>query len=172
MTGKENYQRQLKRVRILLLLFIIGMLVSGATAFPLETEIDLLYRLVRHWQWDNFFSKWIITVHDGLHQSISKYSFIPYGTDWLAFAHLVIAAFFIRPYMNPIRDAWVIDFGIAACAAVFPMALVAGNIRGIPFFWQLIDCSFGLFGGILLFYIREQTKRLRCFRTSAFLHRP
>jgi hypothetical protein len=48
--------------------------------------------------------------------------------------------------MNPIRDAWVIDFGIAACAAVFPMALVAGNIRGIPFFWQLIDCSFGLFG--------------------------
>lgn len=161
MTSKENYQRQLKKVRILLALFIIGMVVSGITAFPLETEIDLLHQWAKHWQWDNFLSNWITTVHDGLHQTISKYPFIPYGTDWLAFAHIVIATFFVRPYMNPTRDAWVIDFGIAACIAVFPMALVAGSIRGIPFFWQLIDCSFGLFGGILLSYIRHEIKKLR-----------
>ena len=27
-----------------------------------------------------------------------------------------------------------------------PYALLFGAIRGIPFWWRLIDCSFGVFG--------------------------
>jgi hypothetical protein len=46
---------------------------------------------------------------------------------------------------------------------VLPLALIAGPIRGIPFYWRLIDCSFGVIGVlpllICLHYIRriEQT---------------
>ena len=36
--------------------------------------------------------------------------------------------------------------GIAACLAVIPLALICGPIRGIPFYWRLIDCSFGVIG--------------------------
>jgi len=30
--------------------------------------------------------------------------------------------------------------------------LICGAIRGIPFYWQIIDCSFGVFGAIPLIY--------------------
>ena len=33
---------------------------------------------------------------------------------------------------------------------IFPLAFIAGPIRGITFYWQLIDCSFGVFGFALL----------------------
>ena len=36
-----------------------------------------------------------------------------------------------------------------ACVLVIPLALVCGPKRGIPFYWQLIDCSFGV-GGLLV----------------------
>jgi hypothetical protein len=28
---------------------------------------------------------------------------------------------------------------------VIPLALICGPIRGIPFWWRMIDCSFGIF---------------------------
>jgi hypothetical protein len=33
-----------------------------------------------------------------------------------------------------------------ACCMIFPLACIAGHVRGIPFFWQMIDCSFGVVG--------------------------
>jgi hypothetical protein len=49
---------------------------------------------------------------------------------------------------------------ILACALVIPLALVAGAVRGIPFYWRLIDCSFGVFGVVPLVYA------LRCVRRA------
>lgn len=69
---------------------------------------------------------------------------LAYGTDWLAFAHLLLAALFWGPYRDPVKNIWVIEFGMGASLAVIPLALICGTVRGIPFFWQLIDCSFGL----------------------------
>jgi hypothetical protein len=43
---------------------------------------------------------------------------------------------------------------------VIPMALIFGPIRQIPFFWQLIDCSFGVFGFIPLWLVRRWIVRL------------
>ena len=87
------------------------------------------------------------------------YPFMAYGTDWLAFAHLVIAVAFLGPLVDPVRNKWVFVFGIISCAGVLPLALIAGYIRGIPFFWRLIDCSFGVIGIVPLFiclhYIRQ-----------------
>ncbi|MGC2162938.1 MAG: hypothetical protein WA634_13565 [Silvibacterium sp.] len=78
-----------------------------------------------------------------------------YGTDWLAFAHLAIAIAFIGPYIDPVRNKWVITFGLIACGGVIPLALIAGHIRGIPLAWRLIDCSFGVFGSIPLLLCRR-----------------
>jgi len=47
-----------------------------------------------------------------------------------------------------------------ACVLVVPFALVMGGIRGIPFAWRLIDCSFGVFGIIPLWLCRQQIEQL------------
>ena len=96
-------------------------------------------------------------------------SFLAYGTDWLAFAHLVIAVAFVGPLRDPERNAWVVTFGLIACAAVVPLALIAGAVRGIPPYWRVIDCAFGVAGAALLWpchlAIRE-LERQRAVRTA------
>jgi len=44
----------------------------------------------------------------------------------------------------------VIQFGLIACVGVLFLALIAGPVRGIPFYWRVIDCSFGVFGAVPL----------------------
>jgi hypothetical protein len=44
--------------------------------------------------------------------------------------------------------------------AVFPLAFICGPIRDIPFYHQLIDCSFGAIGLIPLVYVRNKIKRI------------
>jgi hypothetical protein len=43
---------------------------------------------------------------------------------------------------------------------IWPLALICGPIRGIPFYWQLIDCSFGFFGMIPLLLCLRDVGRL------------
>jgi hypothetical protein len=99
-------------------------------------------------------------VHNGSEQTNRQYPFIAYGTDWLAFAHLVIAVAFWGPYRDPVRNVWVVHFGMIACLAVVPLALIAGPIRGIPVWWQLIDISFGVVGMVPLILADRGIRRL------------
>ena len=85
---------------------------------------------------------------------------ILYGTDWLAFAHLVIALFFIGVYIDPVKNKFNVVVGMIACAGVFPLAFIMGPLRGIPFFHQLIDCSFGVLGLIPLMIVYKKIKKL------------
>jgi hypothetical protein len=43
---------------------------------------------------------------------------------------------------------------------VIPYALVFGGLRGILLWWRLIDCSFGVFGFIPLWFCRKWTREL------------
>jgi len=145
----------LRRIRFWLALFIAGLILSGITAFPLQTEVGGLVWLVhaeplRGVAEFTGLGRWIDQVDEGLRATNERYPFVAYGTDWLAFAHLVIAAAFIGPFIDPVRNKWVITFGLIACAGVVPLALIAGPIRGIPLGWRLIDCSFGVVGSIPL----------------------
>jgi hypothetical protein len=79
-----------------------------------------------------------------------KYPFLIYGYDWLAFAHFVLAILFIGPYRDPIKNIWVIQFGLIACVVILPTAFIAGHFRDIPLGWRLIDCSFGVIGFAIL----------------------
>src|ERR1700727_2730650 len=142
---KNTAQQLSRKVKRLILLFIIGLCLSGITAFPLLQEISFLYNKISPHA-PAFIQVWITKVYNGIKADNSSYPFMAYGTDWLAFAHLVIAVAFIGPYIDPVRNKWVITFGLIACAGVIPLALIAGHIRGIPIGWRLIDCSFGVFG--------------------------
>jgi len=144
----------LVRVRFWLIVFMAGLVISGITAFPLQTEVGWLSTLF-HGRFP-----WIERVNEGICATNAHYPFLAYGTDWLAFAHLVLAIAFIGPYADPVRNKWVVDFGLIACAAVIPLALIAGHFRGIPFGWRLIDCSFGVFGCIPLLLCRRLIAKL------------
>lgn len=155
----------LRRIRIWLAVFVAGLILSGITAFPLQTETQWLVALLQSqsvYQIANatHLLQWVARVHVALATSNVEYPFLAYGTDWLAFAHLVIAVAFIGPYIDPLRNKWVITFGLIACAGVIPLALIAGPMRGIPFAWRLIDCSFGILGCIPLLICRRSIHAL------------
>ena len=64
----------------------------------------------------------------------------------------MIAIAFIGPLRDPIRNGWVIEFGMIACLLAVPAALIFGTVRNLPFLWQLLDCSFGVIGIIPLLF--------------------
>ena len=155
----------LRRFRVVLVLFIIGLILSGITAFPLQSELSAVADLrglerVSVTDTSNGFDHWILTVRDGLQDSYSRHPWLAYGTDWLAFAHIAIAIFFIGPLVDPVRNVWVLKTGLIACVLVIPLALICGPLRQIPFGWRLIDCSFGVFGAIPLCYWLRLTRTL------------
>ena len=154
-----------RRIRSLTWLFILGLVVSGLTAMPLESELDWLASLLglsgqSSEQVAPGFANWILRVRDALHETNAKFPFLAYGTDWLAFGHIIIAIAFVGALRDPVRNAWLFDFGLIACALVVPWALGCGAARGIPLGWQLIDCSFGVLGATPLWLCRRWTAEL------------
>lgn len=140
-----------KRIIACTWLIIIGLVISGVTAIPLQSELDSVARWLGAEnllpsQAANGFTKWILVVRDALHVTYAKYPFVGYGTDWLAFAHIVIAIAFVGALRHPLRNAWLFQFGMIACVLVLPWALLFGELRGVPIYWRLIDCSFGVIG--------------------------
>ena len=166
--ANDDFQRAqiLSKLRLALTCFCLGLVISGVTAFPLLSELNLLVRVlhVEHLTASGgpfaAFGGCIVRVRDGLAATDANYPFIAYGTDWLAFGHLIIALFFIGPLIDPIRNVFIIQVGLWACALVPLLALVCGPIRGVPFFWRLIDCSFGVLAFPLLWYCLRATRRL------------
>jgi len=156
----------------LLILFVAGLVMSGLTAFPLNTELRILCSFLDidpAASPENYLGgrHWIATVAAALRETGTKYPFLAYATDWLAFAHLVIAVAFIGPLRDPVRNVWVVNFGIIACVAVIPLALIAGAIRQIPFYWRLIDCSFGVLGVVPLLLARRYIRGLEAIEGAS-----
>jgi len=143
-----------RRIKLLTWVFIVGLLISGATTIPLLSEVNCLVqlagadKLLQNGTSDASpaWAIWLVKVQRGLRDVNATYPFLFYGTDWLAFGHFVIAVAFIGALRDPIRNLWLFNFGIIACGLVIPYALLFGAIRGIPFWWRLIDSSFGIFG--------------------------
>lgn len=167
MIERETLSSQvlLRRIRVLIVLFIVGLVVSGATAIPLEWELGLLagwfpiaadggetaYNALAHW---------LHKIHDAVAETNARHPQLAYGTDWLAFGHFVIAISFVGPLRDPVRNIWMLTFGMIAALLVIPYALVFGALREIPIWWRLIDCSFGLGAFPLLWLARHWTLRL------------
>src|SRR5580693_1408947 len=93
-----------RRVRILSWVFIAGLVISGATAIPLQWELDTIARMLG--AGDGAYATsgvaaWILTVRRGLHATYAAYPWVAYGTDWLAFGHFVIAVAFVGALRDP-----------------------------------------------------------------------
>ena len=167
MNSDEQF-RLLRRIRWLVGLFIAGLVISGVTAIPIESEVTWLakvtgaHRLVDApgstpapaWE------VWLCRVEGALREANGKHPFIGYGGDWLAFGHFMIALVFVGAWRDPVRNRWLFDFGLMACALVIPYALVFGGLRGIPLWWRLVDCSFGVLGAVPLWLARREVRRL------------
>jgi hypothetical protein len=159
----------LRRVRVCLAIVIVGLFVSGVTAFPLEHEVrwgcDLL-GIPASAIHDDGVRGWLALVREALEQTNVRFPFLAYGTDWLAFAHLALAVLFIGPYRDPVRNVWVIDFGLIACGGVVLLAMVAGPVRGIPLGWRCVDSSFGVLAAVPLWIARRDVGRARAGLTG------
>jgi hypothetical protein len=138
---------RLRTVRCLLALFIMALLVSGLTVWPAAAELRFAISVTGT---DSIAGEFLQRVLHAYEKVETESGFLLYGYDWLAFAHVVLAGLFIGPWLDPVRNRWVILFGLGACVAIFPLAFICGALRGIPFWWRLVDCSFGLFGAAVL----------------------
>ena len=158
MQTNPSSKKLLTRIRFTIVFFMIAVAISGITAFPLETELKWLLGFSN--SMPQGLAAFLTTVYNALHDTNIRYPMLAYGYDWLAFAHIVIALFFIGPLKDPVKNIWVIEWGMLACIAVIPLAFIAGSVRGIPFYWKCIDCSFGIFGIIPLYFLRKWIKKL------------
>lgn len=154
-----------RRIRFFIGFFIVALVLSGVTAFPLVSELRLLCAMMGFGPEAQAadhtgLAHWLLLVREGLVNTYARYPFIAYGTDWLAFAHIIISLFFIAPWREPGRHLEVLRVGMAACVMVILLALICGPVRGIPFYWRLIDCSFGVFGIIPLWLVYGWGQRL------------
>jgi hypothetical protein len=136
---------RVRRIRLWLAVVVVGLVVSGVTAFPLELETRYLARALAPLAGRlPELVGWVDRVREALAETGQRYPFLAYGTDWLAFAHLVIAVAFWGPLRDPVRNVWVVQFGMLACVGIVPLALICGPVRGIPWFWTAIDLSFAV----------------------------
>jgi hypothetical protein len=156
----------LTKFRLTIMFVIVGLVISGVTAFPLLWELNILASIANDGS-ENLdpasytgIAHWILKVREGLDVTYGKYPFIGYGTDWLAFGHIIIALFFILPYREPVRYGGVLKIGVVSCVLVIPIALICGPIRGIPFYWQLIDSAFGVVCVFPLLYAIKLTRKM------------
>ena len=108
----------LKGIRAWLVLFVVCLVLSGATAFPLVHELRWTEDVLR---------------------SLSVPHYLPTLMDWIV----------------QVRQ------GLDTADTDYPfLALICGPIRGIPFWWTVIDMSFGIIGIVPLYVVRKKIKRL------------
>jgi hypothetical protein len=130
----QQQKRLRQNIRHRIIFFIIALVLSGLTALGVETQMHLL---------SGFFPPantavggLLWKVYAAVKDTNQRYPFLAYGYDWLAFSHIVIATAFIGPLQDPVRN------------------------RGLPIWWRLIDCSFGIIGAIPLLLCLERIQLL------------
>lgn len=141
----------LRFIRRWLVFFMAALIFSGITAVPLEWGSRVMADITA--SWGEPWTGWTSTVAAAIADVGRHYPMIFYGTDWLAFAHIVIALAFIGPYRDPVKNRWVVEWGLWSCLGVILLAFLWAPVRGIPFFWRCIDASFGVIGAIPLWLV-------------------
>jgi hypothetical protein len=150
-------EKEVRIIRLWLAFFMVSLLISGLTAIPIDPQLSFLLHFTSP---DSNIHHWLSKVLTAYREVKADHPFLLYGYDWLAFAHFILAILFIGPYQDPVKNIWVLQFGLSACVLVVPLALIAGLLRGIPIGWRLIDCSFGVGGAIPLWICYRKTRQI------------
>ncbi len=96
---------------------------------------------------------------------VSVSAFLLYGLDWLGYAHIMVALAFIGPWRDPVKNIWVIQFGIIVSLLTLPVAFILGYQSEMPIWWSLIDYIFGIISAGLLLYIKHLIDQLEAYFT-------
>jgi hypothetical protein len=136
----EESKRTIKRW---LALFMVVLVVSGVATVFAEWELSIVTKFFDE---NSFFGGWLHEIYLGLKNTGARYPYLFYGSDRLAVGHFVLAIALVGPYKDPVKNKWVIECVATACMLIIPFALIAGYFRGIPFWWRLVDCAFGILG--------------------------
>jgi hypothetical protein len=150
-----------KRIREWTLFLIIAIFLSGLSAIPLRPEMNFLVQTFAQHDPPTVVDSWLLRVQAGVNDVSTRWPFLALGTDWLAFGHIVIGIGFIGLLRDPVRNEWLITWGLIACALVIPWAWCFGWARDIPWGWRLVDCSFGIGGMVPLIQIRRCVEELK-----------
>lgn len=153
---KENLEN---KINIAIWITIVGLVLNGLTAFALHTELNIILHfnsLLPQSMYD-----WLFTVRQAVIDAEQEYPFMLYGYDWLGFAHLFIAIAFFGPLKDPVKNEWVVKFGMIVSALTVFISLFYERIREIPFFWSLIDAVIGLAAFIILFFCYKWIGKLK-----------
>lgn len=142
-----------KRIRRLLIFFSAALIISGITAIPVKWELEQVMKI--RFYLPTEVGNYLMLIKEKVDAAAIASPELFYGFDWLAFAHIIIGIYFIGAIKDPVRNRWVIEAGMIACVLIIPFAFICGELRGIPVFWRLIDCSFGLFGLVPLYHARR-----------------
>lgn len=104
-----------RKVRILLVLFIAGLVLAGLSALPLRAEVIALQRLMESLsveRWWPALAAWMSRVHEGVMEAGREQPFLFYGTDFwqlidcsfgiLGFIPLCLAGRYTRRIPTPV----------------------------------------------------------------------
>ncbi len=160
MSHPEQHSLQLRqKIKAAIIITIIGLLLNGISAVPLGRELNVL--LSDPSALPSFLRDWWIYVRKGVSETSKEYPFMRYGFDWLAFAHLLIAILFYGPWKDPIKNQWVVQWGMIASALSVIMAFAWERIRAIPLWWSLIDASIAIIAFIILWLCNRWIQQLK-----------
>ncbi|MBK9416970.1 MAG: hypothetical protein IPN62_06665 [Flavobacteriales bacterium] len=153
-----NTSKDLHLIRRWITFFIVALLISGLTAVPLVWLTGLLAAWTA--PFGGALAEWAAHAAEAVAHVAEAYPILLYGTDWLAFAHVVIALLFIGPWRDPVRNRWVVEWGLWCCALVVLVAFAWAPVRDIPFFWRCVDASFGVIGAVPLYIVLRAIDRM------------
>jgi len=153
-------ETQLRRkISTALIITIIGLLLNGVTAVPLRTELSIL--LAKHEVLPKFLQDWWNYVNQGVNDTSNQYNFMRYGFDWLGFTHLLIAVLFFGALKDPLKNEWVVKWGMIASLLSIVMALGWEQLRSIPFWWSGIDALIALGAFVILWLCNKWIQELK-----------
>jgi hypothetical protein len=158
-TNEDRRNRLRRKIKAAIIITIVGLLLNGISAVPLQRELNIL--LANPDRLPTFLRDWWIYVNKGMVDTSTHYPFMRYGFDWLAFAHLLIATAFIGPLSDPIKNQWVVRWGMIASALSIVMALGWERMRGIPFWWSCIDALIAIVAFFVLMLCNKWINQLK-----------
>lgn len=149
------------RARVMLAIVSFGLFLAGVTIWPATWELKTFVELV----WGNSeptgtLHRFIVETIVALEMLGADYPFLLYGYDWLAFAHIVLAILFAGAIRDPVRNLWVIQFGLICCILVPVLAAVFVPIRGLPSMWFWVDFAFAPGAALPLLVALRDVRRI------------
>lgn len=137
----------MRRAKTLLLVVAFGLLVNGLAVFwlPWQTRAAVSWLPP-----GSALHAWLVECRDAVADVEQRHPKLFYGLDWLGYAHVILAILFLGAARDPARNEWVIRWGLLACGLVVVHALIFVPIRGLPWWWILVDSSFGVLAAIPL----------------------